>query len=152
MTKIFTASGLKKLKDELEDRKTRVRQEIAQSIKEAKEQGDLSENAEYSEAKHQQNENESRIGELEAILKDSVVAEKRKSGSSVVEIGSQVTVKIQGKEMKFEIVGSNEVDPGAGRISHESPLGGEFMGKKKGDKIEVVAPVGKIKYEIVAVA
>lgn len=152
MTKIFTASGLKKLKDELEDRKTRVRQEIAQSIKEAKEQGDLSENAEYSEAKHQQNENESRIGELEAILKDSVVAEKRKSGSSTVEIGSHVTVKIQGKEMKFEIVGSNEVDPGAGRISHESPLGGEFMGKKKGDKIEVVAPVGKIKYEIVAVA
>lgn len=152
MTKIFTAQGLKKLTDELEDRKTRLRQEIAQSIKEAKEQGDLSENAEYSEAKRQQNENESRVGELEAILKNSVVAQTHKGGSSTVEIGSRVKVKIQGKEMEFEIVGSNEVDPSAGKISHESPLGGEFMGKKKGDKVEVIAPVGKIKYEIVSVA
>lgn len=152
MTKIFTAQGLKKLQDELEDRKTRLRQEIAQAIKEAKEQGDLSENAEYSEAKHQQNENESRINEIEAILKDSVVAAKHKGGNAVVEIGSQIVVKVAAKEMNFEIVGSNEVDPSAGKISHESPLGSQFMGKKKGDKIELAAPAGTLKYEILSVA
>ena len=78
MSKIFTKEGQKKLIEELEDRKGRIRQEIAQSIKEAKEQGDLSENAEYSEAKRNQNENESRIGEIEALLKDSVVATKHR--------------------------------------------------------------------------
>ncbi len=151
MSKIFTAEGLKKLQEELEDRKVRMRQEIAQSIKEAKEQGDLSENAEYTEAKRSQNENESRIAEVEALLKDSVVAAKHRK-SSHVEIGSTVVVKFHGKEMTFEIVGSNEVDPAQGRISHESPLGGEFMGKQKGDKVEIQAPAGKIKYEIVSVA
>lgn len=137
--------------EELEDRKGRIRQEIAQSIKEAKEQGDLSENAEYSEAKRNQNENESRIGEIEALLKDSVVATKHRK-SDYVEIGSELTVKIGSKEMTFYIVGSNEVDPAQGKISHESPLGSAFMGKKKGDKIEIQAPAGKIKYEIVSVA
>lgn len=151
MSKIFTAEGLKKLQEELEERKTKVRQEIAQSIKEAKEQGDLSENAEYSEAKRIQSENEGRIAELEALLKDSVVATKhRKSGH--VEIGSSVVVKFHGKEMTFQIVGSNEVDPSKGKISHESPLGAEFMGKQKGDKVEIMAPAGKVKYEIVSVA
>lgn len=151
MSKIFTKEGQKKLIEELEDRKGRVRQEIAQSIKEAKEQGDLSENAEYSEAKRNQNENESRISELEALLKDSVVATKHRK-SDYVEIGSELVVKIGAKEMTFYIVGSNEVDPAKGKISHESPLGSAFMGKKKGDKIEIQAPVGKIKYEIVSVA
>ncbi|OGI22511.1 MAG: hypothetical protein A2808_03360 [Candidatus Moranbacteria bacterium RIFCSPHIGHO2_01_FULL_55_24] len=150
MPKIFTEEGLKKLTQELGERKTKIRQEIAQSIKEAKEQGDLSENAEYSEAKRLQNENESRIAELEAMLKDSVVAAKHK-GSSTVEIGSKITVKCNGKEMAFEIVGSNEVDPAAGKISNESPLGSQFMGKSKGDKIEVAAPAGKLKYEIISV-
>ena len=151
MSKIFTKEGQKKLMEELEDRKGRIRQEIAQSIKEAKEQGDLSENAEYSEAKRNQNENESRIGEIEALLKDSVVATKHRK-SDYVEIGSELTVKIGSKEMTFYIVGSNEVDPAQGKISHESPLGSAFMGKKKGDKIEIQAPAGKIKYEIVSVA
>ncbi len=151
MSKIFTKEGQKKLIEELEDRKGRVRQEIAQSIKEAKEQGDLSENAEYSEAKRNQNENESRIGEIEALLKDSVVATKHRK-SDYVEIGSELVVKIGTKEMIFHIVGSNEVDPAQGKISHESPLGAAFMGKKKGDKIEIQAPAGKIKYEIVSVA
>lgn len=151
MSKIFTKEGLKKLTEELEERKGRVRHEIAQSIKEAKEQGDLSENAEYSEAKRNQNENESRIGQIEALLKDSVVAAKHRK-SDFVEIGSEVVVKIHTKEMTFHIVGSNEVDPAQGKISHESPLGSEFMGKEKGDKIEIQAPAGKIKYEIVSVA
>lgn len=151
MMKVFTAEGLKKLQDELEERKGKLRQEIAQAIKEAKEQGDLSENAEYTEAKRLQNENETRIAELEGTLKDSVVAKKHKNGNAVIEIGSHVVVKVKGKEMTFDIVGSNEVDPSAGKISHESPLGSQFMGKKKGDSVELMAPAGKVKYEIVNV-
>lgn len=150
MSKIFTEEGLKKLQGELEDRKTKIRHEIAQSIKEAKEQGDLSENAEYSEAKRYQNENETRISELEGMLKDSVVAAKERS-STVIGIGSRLTVKVHGKEFHFEIVGSNEVDPAQGKISNESPLGKEFIGKEKGDKVEVSAPAGTVKYEIVSI-
>lgn len=150
MSKIFTEEGLKKLQTELDDRKTKIRHEIAESIKEAKEQGDLSENAEYSEAKRHQNENETRISELEAMLKDSVVAAKQKS-SSVVGMGSRLTVKTHGKEIDFEIVGSNEVDPAQGKISNESPLGRAFLGKGKGEKAEVLAPAGTIKYEIVSI-
>lgn len=150
MTKIFTEEGLKKLQIELDDCKTRIRHEIAESIKEAKEQGDLSENAEYSEAKRRQNENETRIALLEDMLKDSVVAAKQKS-TTTVGIGSILTVKCNGGEMRFEIVGSNEVDPAQGRISNESPLGKEFIGKSKGDKITVVAPASTVKYEIVSV-
>lgn len=150
MGKIFTEEGLKKLHAELEERKTKIRHEIADSIKEAKEQGDLSENAEYSEAKHHQNENESRIAELEAMLKDSVVAAKHKSSSTVV-MGSKLTVKVAGKEIAFEIVGSNEVDPAAGKISNESPLGRAFFGKAKGDKVEVTTPAATVKYEILSV-
>lgn len=150
MAKIFTPEGLKKLQTELDERKTKIRLEIAEAIKEAKEQGDLSENAEYSEAKNHQNENESRIAELEGMLKDSVVAEKHQSTSSIG-MGSRLTVKVQGKEFNFEIVGSNEVDPAAGKISNESPLGQAFLGKGKGDKVEVTTPAATVKYEILSV-
>lgn len=150
MSRIFTEEGLKKLQVELEDRKSRVRQEIAQAIKEAKEQGDLSENAEYSEAKHHQNENETRIAELEATLKESIVAAPHKK-SSKVQVGSRLMVKVQSREMEFEIVGANEVDPENGKISSESPLGREFMGKEKGEVVTVTAPAGHIKYEILTV-
>lgn len=150
MSRIFTEEGLKKLEQELEDRKTSVRQEIAHSIKEAKEQGDLSENAEYTEAKRHQNENETRIAELEALIKESVVAVPHKK-SSKVQVGSKVAVKVHSKEMEFEIVGANEVDPSNGKISSESPLGKEFMGKEKGETVTVAAPAGHIKYEILAV-
>ncbi|MEI8096611.1 MAG: transcription elongation factor GreA [Candidatus Moraniibacteriota bacterium] len=151
MSRIFTEEGLKKLNTELDERRLNLRHEIASSIKEAKEQGDLSENAEYSEAKHSQNENESRIAELEAMLKDSVVAAKQKS-SSIIGISSKIVVKVNGKdERTFEIVGSNEVDPASGKISNESPLGKEFIGKEKGDKISVTVPSGVIKYEIISI-
>lgn len=148
--RIVTQEGLDKLKKELEDRKIRVRQEIAQAIKEAKEQGDLSENAEYSEAKHQQNENESRVAELEMQLKEAVVA-KTNGGSSHVQIGSVVTAKTSAMEMTFHIVGSNEANPSEGKISHESPLGQVFIGQKKGAKVLVEAPSGKMEYEILEV-
>jgi transcription elongation factor GreA len=148
--RIVTQEGLDKLKSELEDRKGRMRQEIAQAIKEAKEQGDLSENAEYSEAKHQQNENESRIALLESQIKESVVA-KTKGSAAGVQIGSRVSARIQSTEMRFHIVGSNEANPTDGKISHESPLGKVFLGKKKGDKVVVEAPSGIMEYEILSV-
>jgi transcription elongation factor GreA len=141
---------LDKLKKELDDRKIRLRQEIAQAIKEAKEQGDLSENAEYSEAKHQQNENESRIAELEMQLKEAVVAQTN-GGTVNVQIGSIVKAKTSAVEMVFHIVGSNEANPSEGKISHESPLGQEFLGKKKGEKVLVDTPSGKMEYEILEV-
>jgi transcription elongation factor GreA len=150
MPRIYTKEGIEKLQTELAQRKGALRQQIATAIKEAKEQGDLSENAEYSDAKAQQNENESRVLELEALLKDAVVTKKHRA-SDTVEIGSNLSVKVGGKEIQFVIVGSNEADPATGKISNESPLGKEFMGKKAGDRIEIEAPAGKLKYEIASV-
>ncbi|NCQ06442.1 MAG: transcription elongation factor GreA [Candidatus Moranbacteria bacterium] len=150
MARIFTEGGLKKLNDELNERRTTLRYEISAAIKDAKEQGDLSENADYSDAKHRQNENESRIGDLEAMLKEAVIATKQK-GVSAVAMGSKLTVKIKERELHFEIVGSNEVDPASGKISNESPLGKEFIGKKKGDTVKVTAPSGELSYEIIAI-
>ncbi|HEX8974756.1 MAG TPA: transcription elongation factor GreA [Patescibacteria group bacterium] len=150
MTRLITKEGLKKLHEELEDRKTRLRQEIAQAIKEAKEQGDLSENAEYAEAKSQQNENETRIGELEMIIKNSQVVEKDNSLKGA-QMGSKVKVKFNGSEMEFTIVGSNEADPANFKISNESPLGKAFMGHNPGDTVDVSTPKGVISYKIVDV-
>jgi transcription elongation factor GreA len=150
MTKFITEDGLKKIKDELEERKVAVRQRIAGAIKEAKEQGDLSENAEYSEAKHQQAENEARIAELEFLLKESTVVAYNKS-MDVVQMGSKVKVKFNGSEMEFQIVGSNEASPSEMKISNESPMGKGFMGKKKGDEVQVETPGGKMKYKILDV-
>jgi len=150
MSRLITKEGLKKLQDELEVRKGKIRQEIAQAIKEAKEQGDLSENAEYSEAKRQQGENETRVAELEAIIKSSQVVEHNNSAIEI-QMGSKVKVKFDGSEMEFQIVGSNEADPGNFKISNESPMGKAYMEKKKGDKVEVDTPSGKIKYTILDV-
>lgn len=150
MAKIFTEEGLKKLNTELNERKLKIRHEIAAAIKDAKEQGDLSENAEYSEAKNHQNENESRIAELEAMLKDAIIATKQKGISSIA-MGSRLTVKVKERELHFEIVGSNEVDPASGKISNESPLGKEFIGKQKGDVVKVTVPSGELLYEIIAI-
>lgn len=150
MARILTQEGIKKLQDELDDRKIRIRQEISQAIKEAKEQGDLSENAEYSEAKHQQNENETRILELEAMLKGAVVVGPAK-GSSLVQIGSTVVIDCSGKEMKFVIVGTNEVDPAQGKISGESPIGKALMGRSKGEGVEIDIPAGKMKCTVISI-
>jgi transcription elongation factor GreA len=151
MAKLVTEEGLKKIKEELENRKTKVRQKIADSIKEAKEQGDLSENAEYSEAKHQQAENEARIAELEFMQKEARVVTYDANVTGVVQMGSKVSVKMSGCEMDFQIVGSNEASPAELKISNESPMGKAFMGKQKGDEVDVDTPVGKKKYKILDV-
>lgn len=150
MSRLITKEGLKKIQDELEERKGKVRQGIAQAIKEAKEQGDLSENAEYSEAKRQQGENETRVAELEMLIKISQVVEHNNSANGI-QMGSKVNVKFNGSEMDFQIVGSNEADPANFKISNESPMGKAFMEKKKGDKVEVETPSGQIKYTILDV-
>lgn len=149
--KYLTKEGFEKLKKELEERKVQIRQEIAGSIKEAKEQGDLSENAEYAEAKSQQRENESRIMQLENIIRTSQIINK-KNGNKTVEIGSAIEVKCKDKKMNFEIVGSNESDPTGGKISNESPIGKSFLGKERGDVAEVSLPNGKkIQYKIISI-
>jgi transcription elongation factor GreA len=149
--KYLTKEGFEKLKQELEERKSQIRQEIASSIKEAKEQGDLSENAEYAEAKSQQRENESRIMQLENILRTSKVMDK-KNGSKMIDFGSVIDVECHGKKMTFEIVGSNEANPIQGKISNESPIGRAFIGKGKDSKVEVNLPNGKkVEYKIISI-
>lgn len=146
--RILTKEGLEKLKKELDILKTTERQKIAQRIQTAKDLGDLSENAEYSEAKEQQALNETRVAEIEDTIKNSVIIENAGSKTDKVNIGSKITVSGGGKERVFIIVGSNEADPTEGKISNESPLATSFLGRKMGEKISVSTPRGKMEYLI----
>jgi transcription elongation factor GreA len=149
--KIVTPAGLKKYQDELDLLKNVKRREIAGRVQAAKEQGDLSENAEYAAAKDEQAYVEGRIEQLESILKTVKVVE-RENRKDAVGIGSKVTVKVAGASVEYEIVGANEADPSGGKISNESAVGQSLLGKKKGDKITVATPGGPVQYEIIAVA
>lgn len=152
MSKQFiTAEGLEKLKKELEELKTVKRRKIAERIQSAKELGDLSENAEYSEAKDEQAMNEARIAKLEETIKNITTIDDRHLNSDAVHIGSTIAVKCGGETKEFTIVGSNEANPSEGKISNETPLAAAFLGRKAGDKIEVEIPSGKMEYEIVEV-
>lgn len=144
----ITGEGLEKLKEELQQLKTERRQEIAKRIKEAKEMGDLSENAEYSEAREEQAANESKIVELEELIKNANIIKAPSKERGVVGIGSTVIAIFNGTEREFTIVGSEEARPSEGKISNESPLGSSFLGKLKGETVEVSTPKGKIKYKI----
>lgn len=138
------------LKEELERIKKEGRQEIADRLRQAKELGDLSENAEYSEAKEAQSKIETRIIELENILRNSSIIKKSFSKSQV-EIGSVIKLEKNGKELSYTIVGSNEANPQSNFISNESPLGRAFLYKKAGDIVEVETPKGKSKYKIISI-
>ncbi len=146
----LTSEGLAKLKSELKELKTVKRKEIAQRIQEAKELGDLSENAEYAEAKTEQAFIEGRIIELENILKNALVIKSDKN-SDQVKVGSSLKVKTQTGELTLTIVGSNEADPTRGLISNESPLGQALLGRKVGDMVEVKVPAGIVKYSILEI-
>lgn len=146
----FSKEGLEKLKQEYTHRTEQLRGEIAARIKEAKEQGDLSENAEYAEAKEAQSLNEGRIEELRATLGNAVVFGSPVAGG-VVHVGSRLTVHSGKETREFIIVGAAEADPANGKISNESPLGSAFLGHKKGDKVSVVAPKGAVEYKILEV-
>lgn len=150
---ILTYEGLKELQDELNERKGAKREEIAQKLKEARAQGDLSENAEYDAAKDAQRDNETRIEEIEALLKNvEVITEEDVSGDKV-SIGAKVKVRNVDtkKELTFKIVGTNEADSLAGKISNESPVGRAIIGAKKNQTVTVETPNGQIKYKIVSI-
>ncbi|MDD2257934.1 transcription elongation factor GreA [Candidatus Falkowbacteria bacterium] len=150
LDQIITQAGYDKLKEEYDFLTTVKRREIADRIERAKDLGDLSENAEYSEAKDAQALNEGRILELLAILKNVTVVNHKSNGEVV--LGSVVTAKVNGKEKEFTIVSFNEADPTNGLISNESPLGVAFLGQKKGAIVEVEAPRGTVVYKIIKVA
>lgn len=135
----MTMEGLKKLEDELSERKLVIRKEIAEKIKEAREQGDLSENAEYDAARDEQRDNEAKIEELQNLIKNAVVISEEDIDHSKINVGSTVTLidLEDNEEIEFAIVGTAEVNSLAHRISTESPLGKALAGKQAGDEIEV---------------
>ena len=145
----LTAEGLQKLKTELHELVTVDRPRVAARIHEAKLDGDLSENAEYEDAKQEQSFLEGRIATLELQLRNAAVIEKANGDS--VGIGSKVVIKGHDDEETFTIVGSAEAAPRDGRISNESPVGVALMGRKKGDKVVVQAPAGPIEYTLVRI-
>ena len=147
---IITQEGHDKLQEKLNHLNTVKRREIAERIERAKELGDLSENAEYSEAKDAQALNEGSIIELMNTLKNVTVVASSHSKDEV-SMGSTVVVKNGSKERQFVIVSFNEVDPLEGKISNESPLGMSFLGKKKGDEIVCKTPGGEVKYRITSI-
>jgi transcription elongation factor GreA len=145
----LTKEGLEKLKAELHELKEVKRPKNIDMIKEAREMGDISENAMYDAAREEQGFIEGRITELEEILRTAVITETTKKG--IIGVGSKVTVHIDGGEETFHIVGAPEADPINKKISHESPLGVSMLGKKIGEQVEVEAPMGKLKYTILKI-
>ena len=150
--RLLTYAGLKALEDELETLKVVKRKEVAAKIKEAREQGDLSENAEYDAAKDEQRDIEARIEELEGILKNAEVVVE----DEVDKINVGCTVKVFDitfdEEMEFKIVGSTEANSLVGKISNESPVGQALIGKKVGDTVSVETQAGEIKYKVLEIS
>lgn len=146
----LTKEKIEELKSELENLKGQKRLEIAERLKAAKELGDLSENAEYHEAREEQQIVEGRIVKLEDILRNATVI-KMQHGGKVIRMGSTFHCTTGDKKFKFTLVGADEVNPGEGRISNESPLGSVFIDKKVGDKVSVQTPGGKNTYQITSI-
>ncbi|MBI4050197.1 MAG: transcription elongation factor GreA [Candidatus Doudnabacteria bacterium] len=147
---LLTQDGLTKLKNELETLIKERRREVIERIQEAVAHGDLSENADYAQAKEEQAFIEGRIQELEEIIKNAEII--RSNGDrNIISVGSTVKLKINGQEKVYTIVGSNEANPAEGKISNESLVGQRLLGAKPGDKVEVTTPGGKVLYEIVEI-
>ncbi len=149
--KLITKEGLEKLKDELKELKEVKLPDIIDKIEKAKEMGDLSENAEYHDAKDQQGFMVSRIREIETILKNAVVTEETTSKHEIGMGSIFVTEDESGNQKEFTMVGYNEADPLVGRISNESPMGQAFMGKKPGETVEIDVPKGTVIYKILEI-
>ncbi|KKS95673.1 MAG: transcription elongation factor GreA [Microgenomates group bacterium GW2011_GWC1_43_13] len=148
----LTRQGLDSLKAELAELRDVKRPKLVDRLANARSQGDLSENSDYQSAKEELEFLDGRIDELEEVVKTAfVVSEGTKLGDDGVGVGTKVTVKVNGVETAFDIVGEWEADPVNKKISHESPLGVALAGKKVGEKVEVEAPAGNIQYEILAV-
>jgi transcription elongation factor GreA len=146
----LTKTGVDKLKAELEDLKKVQRPAVIDRIKRAKDYGDLSENAEYEDARNEQSFIEGRIQEIDHMLKYSEVIENHKGGE--IGMGSVVKVQMDGETLEYEIVGSTEVDPLAGKISSDSPIGSALVGKKTGEKVVANTPSGPIELKILSIA
>jgi len=150
---ILTYAGLKQYENELHDLKVVKRQEVAQKIKEAREQGDLSENAEYDAAKDEQRDIELRIEELEKLLKNAEVVVEDEIDLEKINIGCRVKVYEveEDEEIEFRIVGSTEANSLQNKISNESPVGQALLGKKVGDVVDVETQVGVIQYKVLEI-
>lgn len=150
---LMTYAGLKKLEDELHELKVVKRKEVAEKIKEAREQGDLSENAEYDAAKDEQRDIEARIEELEGILKNAEVVVEDEADTEKVNLGCKVTLfdLDYDEEIVYDIVGSTEANSLKNKISNESPLGRALIGAKVGDMVTFEAPVGEMQYKVIQI-
>ncbi len=150
----LTVEGLEKLKQELQGLKTVARRDIASRIETAKALGDLSENAEYHEAKDAMALNEGRIHEIEEVLKNIEIIDTARPAANrdLVRVGSSVNVMVNGKEKTFSIVGSTEADPASGKISNESPIGSHLLDRKAGDRVSIPSPGGTVVYDIISIA
>lgn len=149
-THYMSKEKLAELEEELQNRKTAVRKEIASALEYAKSLGDLSENFEYHDAKDRQAVNEKRIMELVGMIKNSAVVEEQ-SGGDVIDLGVSFTAERDGKSMEFQIVGSNEASPLDGKISNESPIGQAFIGANVGQEVIVDTPSGAMQYKVTAI-
>lgn len=149
----LTAAGKLELEKELEELKS-LRSTIAQKIADARDYGDLSENAEYSEARNEQAQVESRIAEIEDILLNASIISDNRKKPTTVQLGVKVDLHHAEtrKKMSYTIVGSVEADPLEGKISDESPIGQALMGKKVGERVSIVTPSGEVGYEIAALS
>lgn len=146
---VLTAEGLQKLQAELDDLKTVHRRDVNDRIRQAKEFGDLSENAEYEDAKQEQAFVEGRILKIEAMLRNVRIIDSSEYSDDEVHLGAEVKVKDEnGTPYTFTIVGSTESDPPNHRLSNESPLGKSLIGRKIGEKVDVTTPRGVVKYTI----
>ena len=150
---ILTYEGLRKYEDELHELKVVKRKEVAQKIKEAREQGDLSENAEYDAAKDEQRDIEARIEELEKILKNAEVVVEEEVDLDKISVGCQIKIVDleDNSELTYKIVGSTEANSLKGKISNESPLGKALRGAKIGDVVTVEAPMGELQYKVLEI-
>ncbi|MBQ9783153.1 MAG: transcription elongation factor GreA [Clostridia bacterium] len=147
----YTQEGYDKLKAELEFRVKEERERIKVAIAEARSFGDLSENAEYDEARNEQAKNEARIKELDELIQHAVVVDDSQVDAEVVSLGSTVKVEKNGVEVEYKVVGSNEADPFQNKISDISPVGKALIGARKGDAVEVSVPAGTIKLTVLDV-
>ncbi len=152
--KMYTPQGYQELVDELSYLKLQRREEIKEQIAIARGFGDLSENAEYDEARNEQAKVEARIVELEALIENAIVIDESTLDASVVSLGSIVRVldEDETEEITYNIVGSNEVDPFEQKISDMSPIGHALMGKRAGDKVTVETPSGELHFTVIHVA
>ena len=150
---ILTPEGYEKLKQEIEELSTVKRREVAERIRVAREFGDIAENAEYDDAKNEQMLLEHRIATLEERLRDARVISKKDIAKDVVSVGSKVKLRdVAAKEtIEYHIVGSAEADPGANKLSNESPVGKAIIGHKKGETVEVSAPRGTLRFKILEI-